>query len=174
MADKLSGIPRKARPLTGRGALPSTANLQKLGADDLVRTLRRFDIEPDLAALEKSADKAYDRLGEIIADGLEPDAATWEAIDAQIEKEVTYQLRTMTKAAIRNYRTARIAGTATRFIWIAVGDAGTCESCEKRHGKSKSMAQWEAQGMPGASNLICKKQCRCGLHPDPKAATEQT
>lgn len=163
----LKGLPRAPRDLTGSGALPSLENLNNKSPEELVRTLNRFGLEPDLAYLQKKATKAFDILEEVLREGGEPDAETWARIDAQIENEMTGFLRQQTKAAIRNYRRGKLAKSgAKRFTWIALCDDATCKSCLKRHGKTKTMAQWQAQGLPGSSLLVCGKECRCDLHPD--------
>lgn len=164
-ASRLKGPPRKARPLTGRGALPSEKNLIRKSPEDLVRTLKRFGIDPDVDAIARRAKRAYERLDRVIAEGGEPDAATWEAFDKQLEREVTQGLRQMTKAAIRNYKQARADEASPKLMWETVGDANVCGSCEPRHGKVKTLAQWKAQGLPGSASLVCAAECRCELLP---------
>ncbi len=165
--DKIKGMPRKARPLIGGGALPKLENLQRKTADELVHTLKRFGLEPDMSALEKRANKAFERLDQILEQGGIPDDATWKAIDKSVEREVTQYLRQQTKAAVRNYRHAKVKGQAERFTWITVGDENVCPSCEPLHGKTKTMAQWEARGLPGTPAHFCGPDCRCQLLPDP-------
>lgn len=169
MAAKLINPPRKARALSGPGRLPLTKNLINKTPEELQRTLTRFGIQPDLVAMEKRALKAFDQLEELITRGQEPDAATWKTIEKRIEKEVTGQLREMTKAAIRNYRNERVRNISDKLTWITVGDEAVCDSCEPRHGKTKSFKQWERQGLPGDRVLVCcsdEKRCRCMLQPD--------
>lgn len=172
MAERLKGLPQKARPLRGRGALPKPENLQKKSPEELVRTLNRFGLEPDLEAMQKRARRAFERLDGALAGGLEPDPALWDTIDRSIEREVTGYIRQQVKSAIRNYRNHRIATVANIFVWVTVGDERVCDSCEPRHGKSKSMKVWQRIGLPGSPNLVCGSECRCSLQPDPKAADE--
>jgi len=162
----LKGIPRAPRPLRGRGRLPSVENLQRKTPEDLIRTLRRFGLEPDIKALEKRAHRAFERLDDLLDKGQIPDAATWESIDKQVEREVAQYLRQQVKAAIRNYRLHRAETAAEHFIWITVGDTNVCPSCEPRHGKSKTIPQWRALGLPGDAVLVCGRECRCSLQPD--------
>lgn len=166
MASDLKFPPRKARPLTGSGALPKLENLVDKGADELIRTLGRFGINPDVKAIEARAHRAFGKLERIIAEGVEPDAATWEAIDKAHVREMEQSLRRMTKQAIRLYRIDRLAETAEKFMWVAVeGGEHSCPSCEPRHGQVKTMKQWNKAGLPGSAALICNEECRCHLIP---------
>jgi hypothetical protein len=165
MADVLSAPPRKARS-PGRGRLPSVDNLIDADAAALIATLRRFGIEPDLEAIERRASAAFQRLDALLAEGQEPDEATWESLEKQIESDITRGLREMVKAAIRNYQDARGEGQAQYAIWQTVGDEKVCPSCEPRHGRRKTWSQWDRSGRPGSAALICSTECRCRLLPD--------
>ncbi|MGB0888987.1 MAG: hypothetical protein ACPGWS_01770 [Solirubrobacterales bacterium] len=57
-------------------------------------------------------------------------------------------------------------GTLT-LTWRAVGDARMCDDCRKRHGAGGlTLAEWQAQGLPGTGWSICRGECRCILLPD--------
>ncbi len=158
--------PRKARPLTGSGALPKLENLVNKSGDELIRTLGRFGINPDVNAIEARAQRAFGKLERIIAEGIEPDAATWASIEKAHVREMEQSLRRMTKQAIRLYRQDKLAATSNKFMWVAVeGGEHSCPSCEPRHGKVKTMAQWQRAGVPGSAALICSEECRCHLIP---------
>jgi hypothetical protein len=138
----------------------------------LIRTLARFNIAPDLVAIEKRTRRGFERLERILQEGVMPDAATWAEIDKQVEREVTQQLRQMTKAAIRNYKQARREQESDRATWTTVGDADVCGSCEPRHGKSRTWKAWDRAGRPGSAALVCGQECRCSLLPDPLATED--
>jgi len=48
------------------------------------------------------------------------------------------------------------------FRWVAVL-VNTCPDCIDRHGQTKTMEQWEADGLPRAGFTVCKENCRCVL-----------
>ena len=150
----------------GRGRLPSLKNLKDKTPEQLIATLKRFKLDPDVREFERRAKRVYEQqlLGAIEDRGF-PDADTWAAIDAQLDRASVSVLRQQTKRAVQEYRVDQLKTAARYFVWIAVG-RGSCPSCEKRHGKSKTMRQWEAAGLPGASVLICQQECRCSLQPD--------
>lgn len=166
MADRLSAAPRKARPLTGRGRLPSTENLLNKTPEELVRTLNRFGIDPDLAAIERRAsDRAMERAFRAFEQGVEPDEATWAAIDQSAERGYVGTIRQMTKAAIRNYHDNRRKGESKYATWVSIGDDRVCPSCEPRHGQTNTWRVWDQLGKPGSAALICSQECRCELVP---------
>jgi hypothetical protein len=150
----------------GRGRLPSLENLKDKEVEELLRTLERFGLEPDVGEFNRRARQVYEQQlrGAIEGAGY-PDKHTWAAIDAQLDRAAVSILRQQTKRAVQEYRTERLSTVAERFVWIAVG-RGSCPSCIDRHGKSKTMKQWRAAGMPGSPVLICQKECRCSLQPD--------
>jgi hypothetical protein len=150
----------------GPGRMPSLDNLVDKSPKQLVHTLERFGLEPDVRAFEKRARRVYEtQLEAAIEERGIPDRETWRAIDAQLEREMVATLRTQTKQAIHEYRKQQLRGVAKHFVWISVGD-GSCVSCEGRHGKRKTMREWESAGEPGSSVLVCRKECRCSLQPD--------
>ncbi len=166
MADKLKGLPRVARPLTGPGRLPKLENLLDKSPDELIRTLNRFGIDPDLKAIESRANRAFGKLEQIIAEGVEPTEALWASIEKAHVREMEQSLRLMTKQAIRLYRIDKLAKQTGKLMWVAV-EAGehSCPSCEPRHGQVKTLAQWQAAGLPGSAALICNGECKCNLIP---------
>jgi hypothetical protein len=149
----------------GRGRLPELKNLVEKNPDEILRTLSRFRLEPDMAEVERAASRAFSRIDRLLDSGLEPDDETLDRIRGDVQREITGVLRKQAKTAIRDYRHARLDEMGfTKFAWIAVV-LGSCPSCIKRHGKVKTMAQWEAMGLPGSPVLYCEDDCRCGLHP---------
>lgn len=165
MADDLKAPPKVPRPLTGSGRLPELHNLVNKTPDELVNTLRRFGIEPDIKAIDRRAHSAFRKLEQVIDEGIEPDDAVWESIAKMHEREMAGTLRQMSKGAIRLYQQNRIGREANLFMWITRGDENVCPSCEPRHGELKTMAQWKARGLPGSGALICSVECRCQLAP---------
>ena len=155
----------------GRGRLPDLKNLVSKSPRDMVRTLTRFGLQPDMVALRQAANRAFEHLDSAISEGVIPDAKAWEAIDKAIKTNVSQYLRQQTKAAIGNYKVSKFS-PADKLTWISKGDAGVCTSCESRHGKTKTLAQWRALGMPRSAALRCKKECRCDLHSN--GATNKT
>lgn len=49
-----------------------------------------------------------------------------------------------------------------KFMWIAVM-VNTCPDCMDRHGRIKSMEEWEEQGLPRAGLTVCRSHCQCNL-----------
>lgn len=157
--------------LIGPGRLPSSQNLVNKTPEQLVQTLSRFALEPDVEALKVAADKAFTRVDALLAEGVMPDAATLDAIRSQIATQVNAQLRQQVKGAIRDYRLAAFKqlGKDVQFTWVAQG-AGSCPSCEDRHGDTQSYSDWEDDGLPGSAALICADECNCSLLPNTDAS----
>lgn len=51
------------------------------------------------------------------------------------------------------------------YRWVAVGDGNVCPQCVDRHGKEKTMEEWERIGLPATGTTYCKENCRCVLVP---------
>jgi len=49
------------------------------------------------------------------------------------------------------------------YEWQWEEGANHCEDCEKRNGKRKTFAQWEAEGLPGSGVTKCGYNCLCDL-----------
>ena len=163
----LSRRPRVARPLTGRGALPRLENLVTKTPEELARTLGRFGITPDLEAITRGAEKAYESIDKLVKKGQVPDAEAWANVQKELERRVKSSLVDMTRAAIRLYRLERVRQEGGLVTWIATL-RNTCASCERRHGKTKTLAQWEREGLPGDPVLLCcsfEPRCQCTLIP---------
>lgn len=150
--------------LKGPGRLPLPKNLIDKTPDELLRTLNRFGIRPDLEQVSVNAERAYSRLAKAVNEGVEPDEAMWKSLAEQHDREMTQALRQLTKSAIRDYRVEQLANS-DKLMWLTVGGDRVCPSCEKRHGKIKTMKQWMALGLPGSGALICQDECRCHLIP---------
>lgn len=160
--------PKVARDLTGPGRLPDVQNLRGQSPEQMVKTLKRFGIEPDLKAIDLRAQRAFVSLQEMIADGKMPDEASLAKLGEQYEREMAQSLRTMTKSAIRLYRDKQLDESGHElFMWVTSADDDVCPSCEDRHGDIATMDEWDARGKPGSSVLICKRECRCELVPAP-------
>jgi hypothetical protein len=54
------------------------------------------------------------------------------------------------------------------FTWHAVG-VRTCVGCVGRMGQTRTFAEWQAIGVPGAGATPCRFNCRCTLLPVEKA-----
>lgn len=159
-------VPRVARDLTGSGALPSVENLINKSPDQLIQTLGRFGIEPDLASIDRRAQKAFVNLSEMLADGKMPSDAAFERLGKQHEQEMTAALRQMTKQAIRLYKDKLTgSGPDTKEVWITSGGDNVCPDCEPLHGQIKTHAQWVALGLPGTRKHVCGLDCNCQLLP---------
>jgi hypothetical protein len=150
----------------GPGRIPDLDKLVDKSPAQIIRTLERFGLEPDVREMTRVANRVFDQqLAAVLGEKGIPDRDTWNAIDAQIERALTSSLRTQTKRAIHQYRKEQLRGVAKKFVWIAVGK-GSCSSCETRHGQSRTMREWELAGEPGSAVLLCKQECRCSLQPD--------
>ena len=156
-----------ASKLQGPGRLPSPKNLVKQTPTQLLSTLKRFGIAPDMKEIQQRAERAYQRLGKIIEAGIEPDEAMWKSLEEQNVREMEQSLRQMAKSAIRGYRQDQVKGSGHYFVWLTSGGTNVCPSCEPRHGKVKTWAQWERMGLPGSAGLLCGAECNCQLLPAP-------
>lgn len=131
----------------------------------MMKTLGRFGIDPDLKAIEARANRAFNKIERVIAEGIEPDEAMWKQIEEGHAREMAQSLRRMTKQAIRLYRLKKMEGSASKFMWTTVSDQKVCPSCYPRHGKIKTMTEWRRIGLPGSGALVCSEECRCNLVP---------
>lgn len=159
------GGPPKGKGI-GSGRLPQLENLTAKSPSEILATLERLNLAPDVRALERAAKRAYEaRLEGVIEGGGTPDAETWKSIDKDIARSMTGVLRQQTKLAIHQYRKVKLQTLARHFVWVAVG-TGSCPSCEVRHGQRNTMKAWDVLGGPGSAVLICKTECCCSLQPD--------
>lgn len=157
--------PRVARALTGPGRLPKIENMIDKTPEQLIKLLGRFNIDPDLSAIESRARRSYAKLERVIEEGIEPDEAFWADYEKSVETEMVQNLRKMAKRAIQLYRQKKLMGMGGRFVWVTVADDNVCPSCEPRHGKVKTMKAWQNVGLPGSGALVCSAECRCQLVP---------
>lgn len=153
--------------LKGPGRLPLPQNLINKTPEELVNVLARLNLEPDIDKLEAAGDKAFERVYKLLDEGIQPDDATLQTIESQVAVQVNSQLRQQVKGGIRDYRLAAFESLDVPLTWVAQG-TGSCPSCEKRHGQTKSYSQWASQGLPGSSALICQEECNCSLLPNQK------
>lgn len=155
-----------ATKLKGPGRLPELKNLIKKTPEQMIQTLSRFGVDPDVKAIEARANRAFGKLERVFAEGIEPDEALWKSIEDAHEREMAQSLRRMTKSAIRNYRIENLAKESPYQMWVAVGGGEkSCPSCEHRHGKVKTLQQWRDEGLPGSAALLCGEECNCHLLP---------
>lgn len=160
---RLEEVPRK-RATPGPGRLPSMERLVEMDDDELARTLKRFGVDPRRAErLMRAMASASERL--IGAEA--PDAKLVERVVARATTAVSTELRMIAKELIRDYIFGKFAAAKPgRWLWIAVMDKATCDSCDERHNTSHTMEEWEERGLPGDANLLCGAECRCELAPD--------
>lgn len=151
-------------PLNGPGRLPSVENLIDKTPEQLIKVLDRFNITPDLKEIDRNAERAYQTFARSIEQGIEPDDALWERIQAQQEKEMTQTLRIMAKTAISGYRIDALGKSGQDLMWVT-RVIGVCPSCQARHGKIKTLPEWKTLGLPGSGALLCGPECRCQLVP---------
>lgn len=142
--------------------LPSTAALSKRSTKALLRTLRRFGIVLDAAAIESNVAAVVSQL---TAAGVPSQALIQRTEAAVIRASRVVMIREIKDYVRRKQReglglTGRGGGKA---VWVAVLDSRTCPDCLARHGVKKTMADWEREGLPGSDNLICDGNCRCDL-----------
>lgn len=150
-----------------RETLPPPEELKKKTPEKLLLLLFLLGLKPNVTEFGRRARNLYElQLGRVIESKGRPDKETWEAIDEQLTRTSQDVLSQQTKDTVRQYRKFRIKEVAEYFVWIAVMDKGTCKSCDDRHGKRKTMKQWEWYGEPGSPVLICQNRCRCVLQPD--------
>ena len=161
----LRAPPRAARDLTGSGRLPNPENLVDRTPEELVRTLNRFGIDPDLEGIEARGRRAMGKFDRLLEEGVMPDDALLEKLEQQNEREFTQNLRQMAKSAIRLYRNKRLEAAGASFMWVTSGRDNVCPSCEPRHGQVRTMPQWRRVGLPGSASLLCGAECNCQLVP---------
>lgn len=164
VARPIKTAPRVARELKGSGALPALENLKSKSAEELIKTLGRFGIKPDLKAIDQRAIRSFQKLNEMLADGVMPDEHSWAALAKQHENEMAGSLRQMTKRTIQLYQQSK-SEPDDKEAWITRGDDDVCLSCEPLHGQIKTHAEWEKAGLPGTSAHVCGRECRCRLVP---------
>ena len=71
----------------GRGRLPEFKNLRKKTPEELIKTLDRFGLKPNVKEFSRRARRVYEsQLEKLIDSKGRPDRETWRAINEQIEK----------------------------------------------------------------------------------------
>lgn len=143
--------------------LPPLEELIRKSDAELLRILAQLGATPDLEGLDAVADQIFERVASGLRAGVPLDEAKWVAIDRQIELAAERAVRIQVKALVSNYRLTRMRDLDGDFMWVAIEDANTCESCDERHGESKSMEEWQVEGLPRSPALICGAECRCEL-----------
>ncbi len=139
---------------------------------DLIRILSRV-----LGALERSVDSLVDDIGGLRSAGV---------AQAQIAERVITDTR-LGQGWIRNF-TAESRDQNERFqqkifqaaqqdviidatqqddpllFWNAVL-SDSCPDCVNRHGRTKTLSEWQRLGLPGQGTTVCRHFCRCTLLP---------
>jgi len=59
------------------------------------------------------------------------------------------------------------------YLWVAVEDRNTCETCAGNHGEVKTMSEWTDIGEPRAGACAGGENCRCVLVPTEAMTAEQ-
>lgn len=102
---------------------------------------------------ERAAKKFRDALSSIAsrdANGIIQQVDSLVYTDAIAEREIT-------------------GSTRGAYVWVTSGGSIVCEDCEPRDGKTQTLAEWESDGMPGSTVLLCSSfgviQCQCSLEP---------
>lgn len=156
---------RKRKPPLGPRRLPTREELLDLDTVELERVLKRFGVEVDNAALNAIADNVYSQIDIAIEQGVaDLDPATWQALDAKLDRAFNDAIRRQLKSVMRQHREASLRSWPGEFIWIATM-TNTCDSCEARHGVVRTMRGWKRSGMPGSAVLVCRDNCNCELLP---------
>ena len=135
--------------------------------------------EAELLALLRSRGVSFDPDGEFVTQieratkrllGADrPDDALVERVIRNAQSAARGSLLRLAKSTVREARVIpleRGREINARWLWVAVLDDRTCESCDERHNESRTMAEWEQEGKPGSANLLCNGNCRCELLPD--------
>ena len=142
--------------------LPPRSVLERRSTKAIAATLRRYGIRADLRTMEDGTVRAMMQLVSAPQPTANLIARTTEALRSKGQTQVALQL----KDFVRSQSMAALgltgkAGGEQQAVWIAVMDKATCDDCMERHGVSKTMAEWEAEGLPGSENLMCNGNCRC-------------
>lgn len=94
-----------------------------------------------------------------------PSEALVKAVRDATQRAIRREMQRATREMIRERQLAAAEGD-TLLRWVSVQDDRVCEDCEARHGHVQTLADWEADGLPGSENTICDGRCRCELVED--------
>ena len=165
MADPLvDRIETEGARLRQGGRVRSLERIAKLTDAELNLTLRRFGIGQDrVEMVAQAVERSMQRLVGTTA----PTPALLQQVLDRTESAVRKELRLAAKELTRTYLHQKL-GTKPGDLeeWQAVMDTRTCDDCEERDGMDPmTHEEWEAQGLPGSTNLVCDGECRCMLVP---------
>lgn len=96
-----------------------------------------------------------------------PSPALVEAVRQAASRAIRREMTRITRALIREHQAiAQGLEPGSMLRWVSVQDDRVCDDCEARHGHVQTLADWQADGLPGSQNTICDGNCRCELVPD--------
>ena len=131
-------------------------------------------IDLDVQSIADDIERRLDQL--LMAN--HPDAGVVERAERSLTRYVADRIATEQRQMVRQAELVahglRGKGSAdVEAIWVAVGDAGTCDSCDERNGEEDTMRTWNVRGIPGSPNLLCGARCRCELIPSAWVSGEE-
>lgn len=144
-----------------RGRLPLKKNLAKYGKASLMQFLQRLGVKPDTLALRRSLSYYLSQF--VGVQNPEPDML--RDVKEQVDRRVRRWLEDQVRDSMSTYRWNRLKsfGPNEKMRWVSVLDAGTCQSCSKRHNRIELLKTWQLIGRPGSRQLRCNSRCRCRL-----------
>lgn len=144
--------------------IPTPAEISTLSTAELRLLAQRLGVSQ--AHVDRVTEAVRRATSRLIGANLPSDAlvkAVTEATDRAIRRE----LQAVTRDLIRQAQAREQGVEADSMLrWQSVQDDRVCEDCEARHGSVQTLAEWEADGLPGSRNTICNGNCRCELVPD--------
>lgn len=151
-----------ARGLIVGGRVPDIERVGTMTDAELNLLLKRFGVGRDRG--EMLAEAVRRRAARLVAAD-HPDPALVDRVMDDAERAVRADLRQAAKAAVRGYRNVASGWEDDTVLrWISRLPAGNvCPSCEDRHGRQRTWAQWQREGTPGNANTLCQDECLCEL-----------
>jgi hypothetical protein len=118
---------------------------------------------PPIGVLQVSAMKHVVRLSEL--PGGSPQFLGAKA--AAIQSEARGGMLNLARRAAQQSTTVETntKGPEQEYIWITEADDSTCDPCMSNAALIKTINQWIADGLPGASTCEGGDRCRCDLFP---------
>ncbi len=152
-------IPPPPSPLTPTS--PFFKVVKKMSDAELLAYLEETGIVAPWNTLQMQAAEYVQRMTEY-----PPGSAQFKAaVNNLISTESRRGVLGMTRRAAQRFTTLNDAGgdKNAEFIWVTEGDSVSCDPCISNAAQIKTLAEWEADGLPGAATCDGGDYCRCDL-----------
>lgn len=175
LARRLTREAQLDAPLRQGGRIAGLERIGRMTDAELNLQLRRFGLQRDRGEmLAEAVARASSRL--VGAD--RPDRALVDRVMDSAEAAVSRELRQDAKEAVRDYQRARQGWNGQTVLrWVSrlsTEPPKTCPSCIDRHDTEKTLAEWQAEGMPGSPNTLCNGDCLCEMEETAANDPEET